>query len=511
MAYKLFAAIHAGSEEVRMKIYQMSKKDGIKVIDSVSSYIELGSDTYRKGYIEHELVYELCSVLERFKLKMAEYKITDYVAFGSSDLREAENCDLIIDQIRVRTGLEVRIISNAEQFFIQLKSAAGKIPNFRELTEEGTMVVDMEAGSLQLTVYDKGRMIYTQNLKLGSLRIREILADVEGHSTDFVSVMEDYIGNDIDTFQKLFMRKYKVKNMLVIGEEMLSVVKMMDQSLQKNIFKKTDFDKIYQQVLSSDPEKISVKYSIPYEVATLLKPAIVVYKRIGDVSGAETVVAGNTDLCDGIAVEYAERNLKIKGRRLFNEDIIAYAKAVAGRYHSNTAHITNVENSAVEIYAALKKHAGLSDKDKLLLRLACILHDCGKFVNMVNSTDYSFYIVRATEFLGLSESEKNIIADVIKYNSSDEIPAIGEIEAPLDRNDHIRMLKLTAILRIANIMDRSHKQKITKVVTTIKDKTLQIKAETIYDITLEQTLVDRKGEFFEDIYGLRPVLRQKRR
>ena len=109
------------------------------------------------------------------------------------------------------------------------------------------------------------------------------------------------------------------------------------------------------------------------------------------------------------------------------------------------------------------------------------------------------------------KAEKNIVADVIKYNSSDEIPAIGEIEAPLDRNDYIRMLKLTAILRIANIMDRSHKQKITRSSTSIKDKTLQIKAETIYDITLEQTLVDRKGEFFEDIYGLRPVLRQKRR
>ncbi len=508
MAYKLFAAIYAGSEEVRMKIYQMSKKDGIKVIDSVSSYIELGSDTYRKGYIEHDLVHELCSVLERFKLKMQEYKITEYVAYGSSDLREAENCDLIIDQIRVRTGLTLRIISNAEQFFIQLKSITTQMADFRQLTEEGMMIVDMEAGSLQLTVYNKGKMIFTQNLKIGSLRIREILADVEGQSKDFVSVMEDYVGNDIDTFENLFMRKSKVKYMMVIGEEMLSIMKMTGG---KGILGKADFEKVYKQVLESDPEDISFKYSIPYEVATLLKPAGVVYKRLYDVSGAEKILAGNTDLCDGIAVEYAERTLKIKGRQLFTEDIIAYAKSVAQRYHSNILHITNVENSAVEIYSAVKKHAGLDERDKLLLRMACILHDSGKFINMLGSTDYSFYIVKATEFLGLSEQEKNIVADVIKYNSSDDIPSINEIEAPLDRDNYIRMLKLTAILRIANIMDRSHKQKIARASTSIKDKTLAIKAETIYDITLEQTLVDKKGEFFEDIYGLKPILRQKRR
>ena len=70
MSYKTLAAINVGSGEVSMKIYEISRKTGIREIDYVRYYIELGSDTYTKGYIEYDLVRELCDVLERFSMKM---------------------------------------------------------------------------------------------------------------------------------------------------------------------------------------------------------------------------------------------------------------------------------------------------------------------------------------------------------------------------------------------------------------------------------------------------------
>ena len=124
MSYKTLAAINVGSGEVSMKIYEISRKTGIREIDYVRYYIELGSDTYTKGYIEYDLVRELCDVLERFSMKMEEYKVEDYLALGSSALIEASNCELIVDQIRVRTGLEVGTIDNAQQRFLLLKSVA---------------------------------------------------------------------------------------------------------------------------------------------------------------------------------------------------------------------------------------------------------------------------------------------------------------------------------------------------------------------------------------------------
>ena len=174
MTYKTFAAINVGSGEVSMKIYEISPKTGIREIDYVRYYIELGSDTYTKGYIEYDLVRELCDVLEGFSTKMEEYRVDSYLALGSSALIEASNCELIVDQIRVRTGLKVETIDNAQQRFLLLKSVARGMRNFEQLIDDGAAIVDMGSGSLQITIYDEGRLIYTQNLKLGSLRIISI-------------------------------------------------------------------------------------------------------------------------------------------------------------------------------------------------------------------------------------------------------------------------------------------------------------------------------------------------
>ena len=511
MAYKMFASIHVGSEDVSLRIYEISRKNGIRRIDDVKYFIELGSDTYRKGYIEFDLVHELCQVLEQFKLKMKEYRITDYIAYASSAVREALNAGLIIDQIRVRTGLKIQCIDNSEQCFLQMKAIAQNMGKFRQLVQEGAVIVDMGAGSLQLTVYDEGRLIFTQNLKLGSLRLREILADLEEQATDFVKVMEDYIGNDIDTFNKLFMNTHKMRHIIVMGEEMMSMLKLSGSQHKVLTLNKTDFARIYDMVLGSTPDALSVSYSMPYEIATLLKPAAVVYQRLIAASGAEKIWAGEADLCDGMAVEYAEKLLNIQQGQLFNEDIIAYGMAIAGKYDSNIAHIENVEKLSTAIFDALRKKTGLSDRDRLLLRMACILHDSGKFINMQGGTDHSYFIVLATEFIGLSVEEKKIIADVIKYNSAAEVPAREDLAAPLGDEAYIRMLKLTAILRIANGMDQSHTQKMKKVSVQIRDDMLMIKADTLFDITLEQTIMDQKGVFFEEIYGYKPVLRAKRR
>ena len=130
---RTFAAIDVGSGELSMKIYEISKKNGMREIDHVRYIIELGSDTYSKGMIGFELVNELCDVLLSFKLKMQEYQVDDYLAYASSAVREASNCELIIDQIRVKTGLEVHLIDNSRQHFLVLKSLASQMRSFEQI------------------------------------------------------------------------------------------------------------------------------------------------------------------------------------------------------------------------------------------------------------------------------------------------------------------------------------------------------------------------------------------
>ena len=80
-----------------------------------------------------------------------------------------------------------------------------------------------------------------------------------------------------------------------------------------------------------------------------------------------------------------------------------------------------------------------------------------------------------------------------------------------NQKDYLLVAKLVAILRVANAMDRSHLQKFKNSKAVIKDdNTLVITTYCREDITLERGLFNSKADFFEEVYGIKPVLRQKK-
>ena len=59
-------------------------------------------------------------------------------------------------------------------------------------------------------------------------------------------------------------------------------------------------------------------------------------------------------------------------------------------------------------------------------------------------------------------------------------------------------------------MDRSHKQKFKNVKAQLRGKELVITIETAEDIALEKTLFDAKTAYFESVFSIKPVIKEKR-
>ena len=70
--------------------------------------------------------------------------------------------------------------------------------------------------------------------------------------------------------------------------------------------------------------------------------------------------------------------------------------------------------------------------------------------------------------------------------------------------------KLAAILKIANAMDRSHKQKFKNVKASLKDKELIITIEAMESIVLEKGLFSAYADSFEEIFSVKPTIKEKR-
>ena len=117
----------------------------------------------------------------------------------------------------------------------------------------------------------------------------------------------------------------------------------------------------------------------------------------------------------------------------------------------------------------------------------------------------------STEIIGLSHAERELIANVVKfikmpfeyYNEADS-------KAMIDRKDYMQVAKLTAIMRVANVLDRSHKQKIEEISAAVKDQELIMRVNSKEDLTLEKALLTEAADFFEEIFSIRPVLKRKK-
>ena len=104
------------------------------------------------------------------------------------------------------------------------------------------------------------------------------------------------------------------------------------------------------------------------------------------------------------------------------------------------------------------------------------------------------------------------MANTVRFNSGDVL-AFEELAASslLERAEYMTIIKLAAILSLANGLDRSHKQKIREIKVSMKDNhTMQIVANTEEDLTLEQAMFPEKADLFEEVFSIRPVLKAKK-
>ena len=270
-----------------------------------------------------------------------------------------------------------------------------------------------------------------------------------------------------------------------------------------------DFMGIYDQVLHNTASTVALKYGLPEESVSLIIPSLVIYKRCIEEFGGETVWMPGLELNDGNAYDFARKNGIIRSGHNFDEDIVAAARNMAKRYQCSKSHIRLLENAAMAIFDRTKKIHGLGARERLLLQIAVILHGCGKYISLSDVANCSYSIIMATEIIGLSHNEREIVANVVKYNT---LPFAyyedGGYNISVD--EYLTVAKLAAILRVVNALDRSHRQKFTGIKVALKDKELVITVETTEDISLERGLFAEKAEFFEEVYSIRPVLRQKK-
>ncbi len=506
MAAQLFAAIDVGSFKLELGIYEIVRKNGLRQVEHLRHVIALGKNTYSTGKISYELVDEMCRILEEFTKIMKSYQITDYRAYATTAMRLAKNNRIILEQIRVRTGISVKVLSNSEQRLLTYKAIAMKEAEFQKIIQKGTAIADVSFGSMQISLFDKDSLVSTQNLPLGVMRIGEILSRIPSHSQMQRSIVEEVVDKELGTYKKMYlkdrdMKNRGIKNLIAIGELVLYLARDEVDTGMMNQISAQDFIAYADRLCQMSLDQVEERFGVNAGYASLLVPAAIIFRKVVEMTGAEMIWIPGIRMCDGIAAEYALDIKKLIFTHNFDEDILIASRNMAKRYRCGGSHSQCVEKLALQLFDVMKKHHGLTNRDRLLLQIGAIIHGCGKFISTRDVSSCAYNIIMATEIIGLSHEEREMIAKVVRSHAV-EYDYV---------DDDTRVAKLTALLRLANALDTGHKQKVSDCRMSVKNGELVITANYTGNISLELLRVALCERFFEEIFGIKPVLKKKRR
>ena len=521
----LFGAIDVGSHEIELKIFELSRKSGIRQVDDVVHLTDLGTDTYNDGRISFAHVAEIKRILLDYKRIMTSYGVTNYRAYGTSAFRDMKNAAVVLRQIEQETGIHIDILANAEQRFLDYKSIASKGEDFNRVIGKGTAIVDIGGGSIQISLFEKDRLILTQNLQLGVLRMNELLHRIGAGSRRLAMLVEEMVNSQLNVFDKLYLAGSGIRNIIVVDDYISEVLSRRRYDFQAgmtetpdkmkqsgNFVSAGDFRQYMQELGKINHTDLARRLGIEDDNVPLLRISAITVRCIMERMQAELLWFPCVTLCDGIVYEFAEERKYLRTAHNFEQDILACAEQISRRYRGSEERTGTIRSIAVKIFDSTKKLHGMGNRERLLLEIAAILYDCGQYISMTNQAECSSNIIRSTEIIGISQIERLIIACAVLYKHEEfSFRVLRSQEASLDREDCILVARLTAILRVADGLDVSHRQKFSDFQIRNQDGKMVITVETEEDISLEKGLFDQSAEFFEEVFGLCPVIKQKKK
>lgn len=512
---KRYAAIDVGSHEIRLYIAELPEQALPRVVETARRTLPLGSDTYSTGEISQDLARECIGILAGFADKFREYNVHEVLAVATSAFREAANATYVLDQISRETGITVRVLTNAEEKYYHTIALAELMPDFDELIRQGTLIVDIGSGSVQATAYDRGDFLFSQNMLLGSLRVRELLADLQRLTSDYAALLEEYISSDLDNYRALEPKNMSYQHLVVLCGDMPYLERMASALLpndgDRTFLSRKAFELVYQRLLSDQPRGLTIDFDIPAENATLLLPTAMIIHKLLRFTGASGFRMPSASLCDGLLIDMATRFGEYRPHYDQTRDLVSDCRQIANRFRIDRKHTEYVEKAALAIFDATLRLHRLDNRARLVLQIAAILHDSGKYINMTRHDIRSYNIIMSLELIGLTYDERRDAAFVARFHGDHASLTADSAFMALPEPVRLHIAKLAAILRLANALDTGHMQKIGDIEVQVSDDQLTLVVTSSRDIMLEQWSVERSGRLFRTVFGLTPTIRIRRR
>jgi exopolyphosphatase / guanosine-5'-triphosphate,3'-diphosphate pyrophosphatase len=502
------AVLDMGASAVRLVIAEVAAGRSIRVVEEASRGVLLGRDTFSGGVIRPKTADATFAALEGFRHIIDTYKVQRIRAVATSAVREARNSELFLDRVRGRTGITFDIINEAEKSRLVYLAARDALRGPGALKGAWTLLVEVGGGSTSLMLLRRGRPNRSGVYALGAVRLRQVL-DLRRHTHELqVALLKRSIANVVEEIA-VSMPLERVTQVVAIGGDVrLAAAQILEQEDDDGVHEISSekFLAFCDEVERLDDDGLVNRFRLPVVDAETLLPALLVYRALLAQTAARQIVVLEASLRAGMLLDFLQPAWRI-GAEDFEGQVLASAEAVGHRFRFDRAHGHHVAMLATRLFDILRDEHGLSDRDRLLLQTASIVHDVGIYVSLRAHHKHSQYLLGASQIFGLSDDETAVVSNIARYHrgrspQQSHLPFVA-----LDRGDRILVTKLAAILRLANALDAEHLQKVKDITLTRGQQSWVLELHSAGDITMEQMAAKARTDMFTEVFGRQLVIR----
>lgn len=492
------AAIDIGSNAIRFLAAEFSAPRRYKVIDQVRAPVRLGHDAFLTGRLTPDGMDRAVETIAGFRARIEKLDLLRCRAVATSAVRDSRNGRELIERIKLETGIEPETITGSEEARLAHVAVRSRI----DLGRRKWVLADLGGGSVEISLVDEHGIHWTESRGMGSVRLLEELAVAGDEPGRFRRRLEEYTA----TLQIPLTQNVRPSGFIATGGNIEALARLIRSDCDANGVARLTVSALRNTIEAlaklSYQQRVE-ELGLREDRADVILPAAMVYERLALLAGMNEILVPFVGIKDGIVIDLVEDLMPEVGRRSRHDQIAwSGAMTLGKRYHFDAAHGRHVAELALSLFDQLADVHELDAVSRRILMISALLHDIGTFIAYRRHHKHSQYIIAESDLPGFSPAEIQVIANIARYHRKNTPSEHHDTYTKLSETDRDRVVKLAAILRLADALDREHRQTVRQVTVRQDDGKLHLELEGDGDLLLERWALERKAGMFERVFKL---------
>jgi exopolyphosphatase / guanosine-5'-triphosphate,3'-diphosphate pyrophosphatase len=503
------AAIDAGSNAVRLSVARAYSALDIEPLHNERYSLRLGEGVFVRHRFSEDIFKKGAKAFQHFKEVMDEFGVTRYRAVATSASREARNRDAFVRQIKQKAGIALEVISGSEE------SRLGREAAMAALGPESPprCIADLGGGSLEINIMRDHAVELGAQLPVGTVRLMTTLNIPGVIRPGQEEQVRRYVRALLES--RLPSRPNLADSIAVAlggnAETLMSVAPGPREhgvpTLQLSLLRERLDD-----ILRRDVRERMKAYAVRRDRADVMGIAAITFVTLGRYLNLRTLSIPGVGIREGLLQEIAREAFSRKEPHRYDaaaRQLLVGTRSFARRLEYDQRHAEHVRELSIQLFDELQPAHHLPAESRVLLEAGALLHDTGHMISHRGHHKHGEYLALNGDVPGLEGRNRAIVAALVRYHNRKSDPAGHHVAySSLNNNDKRIARRLAAILRIAEALDHSHRQRVTNVDASFQRGAVGVQVSARGDAAEDLRDANRSAELFEKEFHVRVFFRQ---